>query len=61
MEGWRQDVPLKRRFLQDVRHNIPEGGIIHSQRRENLESYIFLHRLQPLLVLLYATCTYTRD
>jgi hypothetical protein len=25
-----------------TRHNIPEDGILHSVRRENLKSYIFL-------------------
>jgi hypothetical protein len=25
-----------------TRHNIPEGGILHSHRRENLRSYIAL-------------------
>jgi hypothetical protein len=31
-------VPPKRRFTQDL-HDIPEEGILHSHRRENLKSY----------------------
>jgi hypothetical protein len=36
----RADVPLKRWFLEPRGVNIPEDGIHHSHRRENLRRYI---------------------
>jgi hypothetical protein len=40
----RTDVLSKGRLLQEshVRGTIPEGGIFHSHRHENLKSYIAL-------------------
>jgi hypothetical protein len=38
-----------------TRRNIPEDGILHSHRRENLKSYIFCSILQCLIVL---ECTF---
>jgi hypothetical protein len=38
----RRYVLPKRRFLQDLQRHIPEDGILHSHRLENLKSYIAL-------------------
>jgi hypothetical protein len=37
---WRRYVPPKHRFTKYTRRHIPEDGVLHSRRRENLKSYI---------------------
>jgi hypothetical protein len=36
----RINVSEERQFLQEPRHNISEGGILHSHRRENQKSHL---------------------
>jgi hypothetical protein len=37
------DVSEESRFTQITRRHIPEDGILHSHRRENIKSYIQSH------------------